>query len=418
MNLLDVYFHNRKIGVLKEHNSRLSFKYLDDATESIAYQLPLQKEAFGDKETRSFFSNLLPEGDVVKKIAQIKQVSLNNPFALLRELGGECAGAISLYPQDMTPVFNDTLEEISEDELASLLGKLSQTPLLTGEGIRLSLAGAQEKLALTIFPDDDKYYKPSDKYISTWILKPENRNFPDLIYNEYFCMKLAGLVGLDVAECRIKKFGSVAAYMTKRFDRLETVRSCPEVRDADTVRQWNIVQRIHQEDFCQGLGLSNKKYQRTEGGPSIKQCFQFIHNNLANKAKDELHFLKSIVFNFLIGNSDAHGKNFSYLHTEYGYVLAPLYDLVSTQVYPQLAQEMSMAVGGEYEPDRIDRNNFIAMAKELGIKNQLINDILDKLSAEIIVQAEKLKATTIAEKNYNPVYDKIIEIIQTRTVQL
>ncbi len=221
MNLLDVYFHNKKIGVLKEHNSRLSFKYSDDATESIAHQLPLQKEAFGDKETRSFFSNLLPEGDVVKKIAQIKQVSLNNPFALLRELGGECAGAVSLYPQDMTPVFNDMLEEISEDELASLLGKLSQTPLLTGEGIRLSLAGAQEKLALTIFPDDNKYYKPSDKYISTWILKPENRNFPDLIYNEYFCMKLAGLVGLDVAECKLKKFGSVTAYMTKRFDRLD-----------------------------------------------------------------------------------------------------------------------------------------------------------------------------------------------------
>lgn len=77
MNLLDVYFHNKKVGVLKEHNSRLSFKYLDDATESIAYQLPLQKEAFGDKETRSFFSNLLPEGDVVKKISQI--APQNNP---------------------------------------------------------------------------------------------------------------------------------------------------------------------------------------------------------------------------------------------------------------------------------------------------------------------------------------------------
>ena len=301
MNLLDVYFHNKKVGILKEHNSRLSFKYLDDATEAIAHQLPLQKEAFGDKETRSFFSNLLPEGDVVKKIAQIKQVSLNNPFALLRELGGECAGAVSLYPQDMTPIFDDTLNEISEEELATLLNKLSQTPLLTGEGIRLSLAGAQEKLALTIFPDDDKYYKPSDKYISTWILKPENRNFPDLIYNEYFCMKLAGLMGLNVATSKIKKFGSVTAYMTKRFDRQNTI------------------QRIQQEDFCQGLGLSNKKYQRTEGGPSLKQCFQFIHNNLANKAKDELHFLKSIVFNFLIGNSDAHGKNFSYLHTANGY---------------------------------------------------------------------------------------------------
>ena len=241
MNLLDVYFHNKKVGILKEHNSRLSFKYLDDATEAIAHQLPLQKEAFGDKETRSFFSNLLPEGDVVKKIAQIKQVSLNNPFALLRELGGECAGAVSLYPQDMTPIFDDTLEEISEEELATLLNKLSQTPLLTGEGIRLSLAGAQEKLALTIFPDDDnKYYKPSDKYISTWILKPENRNFPDLIYNEYFCMKLAGLMGLNVATSKIKKFGSVTAYMTKRFDRQNTI------------------QRIHRKIFAKVWGYPIK----------------------------------------------------------------------------------------------------------------------------------------------------------------
>lgn len=402
MNLLDVYFHNKKVGVLKEHNSRLSFQYSDTATESIAHLLPLQKEAFGDKETRSFFSNLLPEGDVARKIAQIKQVSLNNPFALLKELGGECAGAISLYLQDMEPVCNNKLEEISEDEVASLLTKLSRTPLLTGEGIRLSLAGAQEKLALTIFPDSDKYYKPSDKYISTWILKPENKNFPDLIYNEYFCMKLAGAVGLQAAECKIKKFGSVLAYMTKRFD-----------REDDTV-----LQRIQQEDFCQGLGLSNKKYQRTEGGPSVKQCFRFIHDNFANKAKDELYFLKSIVFNFLIGNSDAHGKNFSYLHTANGYVLAPLYDLVSTQVYPELAKEMSMAIGREYEPDKVRRSHFREMAKEFGIKNQLIDDILDKLSAEIIQQAKKLKETMIEEKTYNPVCDRIIEIIVERAGQL
>lgn len=166
------------------------------------------------------------------------------------------------------------------------------------------------------------------------------------------------------------------------------------------------------------MGLSNKKYQRTEGGPSLKQCFQFIHNNLANKAKDELHFLKSIVFNFLIGNSDAHGKNFSYLHTANGYVLSPLYDLVSTQVYPQLAKEMSMSIGGEYEPDRISRTNFMVMAKELGVKSQLINDILDKLAAEIIVQAEKLKEMMMTEETYNPVYDRIIEVIKARVAQL
>lgn len=165
-----------------------------------------------------------------------------------------CRGGFPLSARYDTD-FDDTLEEVSEEELATLLNKLSQTPLLMGEGIRLSLAGAQEKLALTIFPDDDKYYKPSDKYISTWILKPENRNFPDLIYNEYFCMKLAGLMGLNVAECKIRMFGSVTAYMTKRFDRQNTV------------------QRIQQEDFCQGLGLSNKNIKGLREDRALSNVF-------------------------------------------------------------------------------------------------------------------------------------------------
>ena len=79
---------------------------------------------------------------------------------------------------------------------------------------------------------------------------------------------------------------------------------------------------------------------------------------------------------------------------------------------------MSMSIGGEYEPDRITRTNFMVMAKELGVKSQLINDILDKLAAEIIVQAEKLKEMTTTEKTYNPVYDKVIEIIKARVAQL
>ena len=146
--------------------------------------------------------------------------------------------------------------------------------------------------------------------------------------------------------------------------------------------------------------------------------FSIYPQQSGEQAKDELHFLKSIAFNFLIGNSDAHGKNFSYLHTANGYVLSPLYDLVSTQVYPQLAKEMSMSIGGEYEPDRITRTNFMVMAKELGVKSQLINDILDKLAAEIIVQAEKLKEMTTNEKTYNPVYDRIIEVMKARVAQL
>lgn len=421
MNKLDVYFHGQKVGVLKENNSHLSFKYLEGVTTPIAHLLPVQKATFGDKETRAFFSNLLPEGDIAKKIAQIRQVSINNPFAMLKEIGGECAGAISLYPEDITPQADDKLNEITEKQIAQILKNLPECPLLTAEDIRLSLAGAQEKLALTSLTDDNRYFLPNDKYISTWIIKPQNPNFTDLIYNEYFCMTLALSIGLETARCVIEQFDDQKAYKVQRFDRVFTSNSefkllHPENYSSFTNK--SELKRLHQEDFCQALGLSGKKYQK-EGGPCIKQCFKFIHNNnFMNKARDEMNLLNAIIFNFLIGNSDAHGKNFSFLHWNHQYALSPLYDLVSTQVYPNLAKDMAMAIGGEYNPDKINQSHFIKMAQDLEIKPKLIIDSIKKISELITTYANGLKYTLTQKETISPIYDEIIKTIERRTKQI
>jgi serine/threonine-protein kinase HipA len=137
MASLDVYFYGKKIGTLTEKNSRLSFKYNEDANTPLSVNLPLQKEAFNDKLTRSFFNNLLPEEGIREAVARYKQVSSNNPFALLKEIGGECAGAVELYPQGAKREDEPSgLTPISEEKIAELLKNQAQTPLLVGEEIR------------------------------------------------------------------------------------------------------------------------------------------------------------------------------------------------------------------------------------------------------------------------------------------
>ena len=369
MPVLDVYFYGKKIGKLTEKNSRLSFKYNEDADTPLSVNLPLQKEAFNDKLTRSFFNNLLPEEGIREAVARYKQVSTNNPFALLKEIGGECAGAVELYPEGYAKETEPSvLKPITKEKIAELLKNQAQIPLLTGEEIRLSLAGAQQKIALAIIPEDsDNYYLPQGDYISTHIIKPQNPYFEDIIYNEHFCMSLAKLIGLPTAISSIKDFNGEKGYVVKRFDR-ETDSTCA-----------SRLKRIHQEDFCQALCLPDKKYQK-EGGASIKQCYKFIANANFNRKADALrNFLKAIVFNFIIGNSDAHGKNFSLLHKQGRYELSPLYDLVSTGVYETLSPNSAMSVGGEYNPNLIHRSHFIAMAKDLEIKPTMVEKIIDDL---------------------------------------
>lgn len=408
MSALDVYFYGKKIGTLTEKNSRLSFKYNEDADTPLSVNLPLQKEAFNDKLTRSFFNNLLPEEGIREAVARYKQVSSNNPFALLKEIGGECAGAVELYPQGAKREDKPSgLTPISEEKIAELLKNQAQIPLLTGEEIRLSLAGAQQKIALAILPENsDNYYLPQGSYISTHIIKPQNPYFEDIIYNEYFCMSLAKLIGLPTAHSFIKNFAGEFGYVVKRFDR-ETDDTAPSG-----------LRRVHQEDFCQALCMPDKKYQK-EGGPSIKQCYKFIAAADFNRKADALmNFLKTIVFNFIIGNSDAHGKNFSFLHRGGKYELSPLYDLVSTQVYTVLSPNLAMSVGGEYNPNLIHRSHFIAMAKDLEIKPTMVEKIIDEMSAKITAALPELDKQFAGNGIKTEIVAQIKALIENRIKQI
>lgn len=211
-------------------------------------------------------------------------------------------------------------------------------PMRAGaDGLRLSLAGAQDKLPVVLDADGMRIGLPLNGSPSSHILKPPIAGVDGSVFNEAFCMTLAGALKLDVAPTRVQTI----AYedqprhylLVQRYDRQPGLSG----------------ERLHQEDFCQALGaVSEHKYQN-ECGPGLAQAFALLRGATRPSAPHTLKLLNGVVFNALIGNHDAHGKNFSLLYTLAGAVLAPLYDALCTAVYPTLSDKMAMKIGSKYK---------------------------------------------------------------------
>jgi serine/threonine-protein kinase HipA len=213
------------------------------------------------------------------------------------------------------------------------------------DGIRLSLAGAQDKIAVRL--DDGKISIPRGSAPSSHVLKPAIDTYEGIVFNEAFCMALARACGLNAAPVEIGKVEDIDYLLARRYDRL---------RGED-----GSIRRLHQEDFCQALGIPSEIKYQSEGGPSLAHCFALIRDASTAPAPDLLALLDGVIFNLLIGNHDAHAKNFSLLYMPDRSVrFAPLYDLVSTVFYPELTDRMAMKIGEQPKsalvyPKDIDR---------------------------------------------------------------
>lgn len=356
---LDVYLQNKLVGELEQDDSgALFFSYHESWLQSenprpLSASLPLGLERFKRNDCRPFFAGLLPEEESRRLVAKAFGVSERNDFALLGKIGGECAGAVSLIPRGESPrISNDQYEAISLEELETKFECLPRRPLLAGEkGMRLSLAGAQGKLAVMI--REEVIYLTVDGSPSTHILKPASPHYPDLVRNEFFCMKLAKQAGLEVADVDMRKAGEIEFLQVMRYDRFE--------------KGEGHIERIHQEDVCQAMGIVPELKYQQEGGPNLKQCFALVREISSTPGPDLLRLFDAIIMNYLIGNNDAHGKNFSFLYGNEGTRLAPLYDLVCTQAYPDLADEMAMKIGGERKPSRLSSKNWEKLFQDAGL---------------------------------------------------
>jgi serine/threonine-protein kinase HipA len=220
------------------------------------------------------------------------------------------------------------------------------------DGIRLSLAGAQDKIAVRV--DNGAISIPRGSAPSTHVLKPAVETYEGVVYNEAFCMSLAAACGLNVAPVTIGRVADIDYLLAQRYDRIRNEQGG--------------VARLHQEDFCQALGVPSEIKYQSEGGPNLATCFGLIRDVSTAPALDVIALFDAVIFNLLIGNHDAHAKNFSLLYRPDGSVrLAPLYDLVSTIYYPELTNKMAMKLGGEAKSDRILPAHLERFAKDAGL---------------------------------------------------
>jgi serine/threonine-protein kinase HipA len=403
-NLL-VYFHDELVGRLDEDaNAALSFTYDADYVaqpyaKPLSQSLPVIAESFDHWQTRPFFSGLLPEGAARERVAKYFGVSERNDFSLLEEIGGECAGAVTLLPLEAGPADHaPNYRRLDDTALARLLDELPDRPLLAGEdGVRLSLAGAQDKLP--IYRDLEGFALPIGGAPSSHILKPAIERFPGIVENEAFCLSIARAAGLRAASAEIVDIGNHQCLIVERYDR---------ARNDD-----GTLHRLHQEDFCQALGLPPERKYQAEQGPSIASCFELIRSATRPPGPQLLHFLDAIVLNFLAGNADAHAKNFALLYVN-GVVVSPLYDIVSTAIYPELTPRMAMKIGSKYRHADVMPRHWRALGESAALQPR-------RVQHRLLQMCERMPDIAIAERdrfhavgNYCPELDQIVDTIADR----
>lgn len=406
-DLLDVYLNQDFAGRLEESQGKLLFTYQQTWLESDQF-IPLsvtmgpQRKPFPDEITRPFFENLLPEGEIRRAIAKLKQLSERNTFGLLGEIGGDCAGAISLWHHGEKPRKEEGYAKLSDARLAQVLAGMAKRPLIAiDDELRLSLAGAQNKLP--VHYDGKQLSLPRGSSPSSHILKPGARGFEHMPAIENFCMHLAGALELPVpASIVLRK--PEALYLVERYDRASTANGS--------------LSRIHQIDFCQSLNLpSHKKYEH-EGGPSLAACFDVISRFSTQPARDRLQLISWVIFNYLIGNADAHAKNLSLLITREGVALAPFYDLVSTAIYRDLTAKLALKIGGENRPDWIQKRHWERLAEISGANPRIVWQRIADIAESIPATSEKIALALGLEKSEATQIEKIIEVIAARAKHL
>lgn len=384
--ILDVYLHQHLMGKLRLRDGQMVFEYAEEwlrhpSAMALSHSLPLKGKKFNRKQCRGFFAGLLPEQEKRLLIARRLGVSEQNDFGLLEALGGECAGAVTLMREgEALPARDYRYTSLPEERLAALLRELPERPLMAGEqGVRLSLAGAQDKIAVRV-DDAGKISLPLGLAPSTHILKPALPRYPGVVQNEALCLKLADAVGLRAAKAEIGVAEGIEYLLVERYDRTIVVP-----------RSLKMIGRSHQEDFCQAMGIVPEQKYQSEGGPSPKQCVDLLRGVSSVPARDLAGFLDAIIFNYLIGNHDAHGKNFSLLYKgEYETLLsppvqlAPLYDLLCTVYYPQLSPKMAMKIGDEYDSAKIAPQHFAVLAKEIGFSGKMVMQRVPEMAEAIL----------------------------------
>jgi len=402
---LRVFVGTRPVGTLAHDpvTNLFSFEYdlawaRDPAGFALGPVLPFAAPAGESAETasrrvRHFFENLLPEGQALDDAARAHGVAASNPMGLLAALGGETSGSLRLLPVGASPEDLDRRREVTHDELSRRLHARDEQPFSVWDGkVRLSIAGHQDKLAVLV--EDGRWFLVEGPGLaSTHILKPPPARpaIADLPYNEFACMRLARAVRLPVADVELVHVPE-AVLVVRRFDR--------RVRGAT-------VDRLHVIDGCQALGLpSGHKYERPYGstgevakvraGASLPALFA-LSATFAAPLAGAVALLRWVIFQVLVGNTDAHAKNVSFFAGPEGLSVAPAYDVVCAQAYgTRFDPTLALAIGDAFDPADLSPYEWANFAQSCRLQPRLVARELETLSLRVLAALDGILGEALA----------------------
>lgn len=390
--------NGREVGrVRRDRRGRLSFTYDEGWRNArgaypLSMSMPIAAAEHGHAVIDAFLWGLLPDNEaILDRWARRFHVSARNAFALIAEVGEDCAGAVQFVrPERLEACLGaegEMVEWLDEHEVAERLRLLRadnsawRAPRDTGQ---FSLAGAQPKTALLF--EDGKWGVPSGRTPTTHILKPPTGAFDGHAENEHFCLMLARRVGLPTASSTIMHFESEIAIVVERYDRRRT--------------EGGLV-RVHQEDACQALGVPPTRKYENEGGPGARAIVDLLRTYSGESEEDVTTFLDALAFSWLVAGTDAHAKNYSLLIGAGGRVrLAPLYDLASALPYDEMVFQklkLAMRIGKEYRLRDIGGRAWRRLAGDVGLEAAALLGRVIELAEQIPDEAAAVRSRLGAE---------------------
>ncbi len=378
---LNVWSEQRLVGYLwRNPVGAIGFRYeaewINNAGFAISWSLPLTTEDFSPEDSLAhrFFANLLPEGGARDHIARDLKIA-NTDFELLRAIGGECAGALSILPVEQNPSDDRNYRLLADDELARLIARRGQiyASWPKDKRPRLSLAGAQDKCPVLI--RDGDYFLPEGEAPTSHILKFELTDYRHLPAYETFTSHLARQIGLPVVDIELHSIKNHFYAQIARYDRVWD----------DSSNKENAIQRLHQEDFCQALGYGFEKKYQDSGGPSFADCYRLLLDVSTDPVIDTQNLLRWQIFNILAGNSDGHAKNLSLLYLQNGAIrLSPFYDLVCTRAIERIDYHLAFDVGGQRNPELVTTKHWESLARQCDVGSRFLHRLLQETAASLL----------------------------------
>jgi serine/threonine-protein kinase HipA len=360
------------------------------------------------ESVKRFLANLLPEGRWLEELSVSSHISRSNVFGLIAAIGAETTGALTFRigdePEGGLPT---SFRPVTSAELAERITQRQNMSIAVWDGKpRLSVAGVQDKLPLLIQADGQMGFGEGE-LASTHIMKFGTARALHLVINEFICMQLAMGMKLPVAEVSLARFGE-PVLVVRRFDR-ELVG--------------NTVVRRHLIDGCQMLDLPpTYKYERPFGkggdaavirsGANLPDLFASCRQCRVPAAamRDMLNW---VLFQLLIGNSDAHGKNISFFVGPAGIDMAPAYDLLNIDMYAtEYDRDFSMAIGDAFAPEDVSPWELAEMCERCGLQKRLVAKTLTTMSEKLLKAMDEVDLSLLLPGDEIGFAGELIETIR------